>query len=63
MCSCRSTRNWEEGYFLRSRNVGLIVEGEAFGARLDRYFETGWNSSFAELVDPRATYDPPRIGR
>jgi phosphatidylserine/phosphatidylglycerophosphate/cardiolipin synthase-like enzyme len=57
------TSNWEQGYFFRSRNVGLILEGEAFGARLDRYFEKGWNSPLAEAVDPRATYEPPRIGR
>lgn len=57
------TSNWEEGYFLRSRNVGLIIEGAAFGARLDRYFATGWEGPHAETVDPRAKYVPPRIGQ
>ena len=57
------TSNWEEGYFRRSRNVGLILEGAAIGRRLDRYFETGWNSPYAEAVDPRKDYVPPRIGR
>ncbi len=57
------TSNWEGGYFHRSRNVGLLVEGGAFGARLDRYFAAGWDGPYAEAVDPDATYEPPRIGR
>ena len=57
------TSNWEEGYFLHSRNVGLVVEGEAFGARLDRYFASGWDSPYAEAVDPDASYEAPRIGQ
>lgn len=57
------TSNWERGYFHASRNLGLIVEGEAFGARLDQYFLAGWNSDYAEDLDPDAEYTPPRIGR
>lgn len=56
------TSNWERGYFHESRNVSLLVEGEAFGARLDEYFEKVWSSELAETVDPGATYEPPRIG-
>jgi len=57
------TDNWERDAFHRSRNLGLIVEGRAFGARLDRYFESGWNSAYAEDLDPERSYAPPRIGR
>ena len=57
------TSNWERGYFHESRNLGLIVEGASFGARLDAYFASGWTSAYAEDVDPEAEYTPPRIGR
>jgi len=57
------TSNWERGYFHDSRNVGLVVEGRAFGERLDRYFESGWSSDLAEAVDPERSYEAPRIGR
>lgn len=56
------TSNWERGYFYASRNVGLVLEGESVGERLDRYFEAGWNSEYAEAVDPERTYEAPRIG-
>ncbi len=56
------TSNWERGYFYASRNLGLMVEGQAFGERLDHYFESGWNSAYAEPVDPDKQYKAPRIG-
>ncbi len=54
------TSNWERDYFYGSRNVGLIVEQPAFGARLDRFFLDLWTSELAVPVDPCATYTPPR---
>lgn len=55
------TSNWEGDYFHRSRNLGLIVEGEPAGALLDRFFLDGWNGPYAAPVDPCAAYAPPRI--
>ncbi len=56
------TSNWEEGYFYESRNVGLLIEGEACAERLTRYFEAGWQGPYAYAVDPLAEYEVPRIG-
>jgi phosphatidylserine/phosphatidylglycerophosphate/cardiolipin synthase-like enzyme len=44
--------NWEGDYFTRSRNVGVIIEGPAFAARLDRVFEDGWRSRYASAIGP-----------
>jgi phosphatidylserine/phosphatidylglycerophosphate/cardiolipin synthase-like enzyme len=56
------TSNAGGDYFLRSRNVGLFVEGAAFARALDVYFDRVWNSStYAEPVDPTRTYERPRI--
>ena len=55
------TSNWERDYFTKTRNVGLIIEGEVFARRLDRFFADNWNSSYAALVDPHATYTAPNI--
>jgi phosphatidylserine/phosphatidylglycerophosphate/cardiolipin synthase-like enzyme len=54
------TSNWSRGYFYGSRNVGLLVHGTSFGAQLDRFFESGWDSPYAETVDPGRTYEAPR---
>lgn len=56
------TSNWSRGYFYESRNVGLILEGKAPSERLDRFFLDGWNGPYAELVDPEAEYEAPRVG-
>ncbi|HYO73775.1 MAG TPA: phospholipase D-like domain-containing protein [Archangium sp.] len=56
------TSNWERDYFTQSRNVGVIVEGEAFAARLERFFGDTWASPYAAEVDPKATYTAPNIG-
>lgn len=55
------TSNWERDYFFRSRNVGVIVESAPFSRRLAQFFDDDWRSSYAEDVDPRATYDPPKV--
>jgi phosphatidylserine/phosphatidylglycerophosphate/cardiolipin synthase-like enzyme len=54
------TSNWEGDYFTRSRNVGLVVEGVAFAAQLERVFHDAFAGSYAELVDPAKTYEPPK---
>lgn len=57
------TSNWERDYFHESRNVGLIVEGASFATQLERVFADGWNSSYAQPVDPNAKYEAPRIDK
>jgi phosphatidylserine/phosphatidylglycerophosphate/cardiolipin synthase-like enzyme len=54
------TSNWEADYFMRSRNVGLWVDGASFAGRLDRFFQDGWDGPYATPVDPDATYTPPK---
>lgn len=55
------TSNWSGDYFTQSRNVGLIVEGAPFGASLERFFATGWQSAYARAVEPGKTdYRAPR---
>jgi len=57
------TSNWQADYFLKSRNVGLVAHGAAFAGRLQRYFERGWQSAYAEPVDACGEYAAPRVGR
>lgn len=56
------TANWEKSYFTTSRNMGLLVDGQALAARLDAFFQDGWDSPYAETVDPARAYEAPRIG-
>ncbi len=52
--------NWEGSYFTTSRNVSVILEGDAVGRRLARWFDTTWNSEYREPVVPGKTYVAPR---
>lgn len=54
------TSNWGRDYFHASRNVGLVVDGEAFATQLDGFFEDLWSSEYAHTVDPGASYEAPR---
>jgi phosphatidylserine/phosphatidylglycerophosphate/cardiolipin synthase-like enzyme len=55
------TSNWEREYFYDSRNVGLWIDDATVAARLDRFWQTGWRSTYAIRVDPGTPYEPPRI--
>ena len=55
------TSNWEGDYFTKTRNVGLVVDGRAFAAQLDRVFHDGFEGPYAEKVDPDRTYEPPKV--
>jgi len=57
------TSNWSGDYFHQSRNVGLFLRGAAITADLDRFFMTGWTSTYATVLDPEAAYQPPRIAQ
>jgi phosphatidylserine/phosphatidylglycerophosphate/cardiolipin synthase-like enzyme len=54
------TSNWEGDYFTKTRNVGIVVEGEAFAKLLQRVFHDGFEGQYAEKVDPDATYEAPK---
>ncbi len=54
--------NWEKGYFYESRNVGLLIEGEACAGRLSQYFEEGWSGPYSYFLDPNVEYEIPRVG-
>ncbi len=50
------TSNWEGDYFTKSRNVGLIVDGGALPAALERVFQDGWAGTYAT---PLASFSGP----
>jgi phosphatidylserine/phosphatidylglycerophosphate/cardiolipin synthase-like enzyme len=54
------TSNWSRDYFYSSRNVSLFLLGEGAAQPLDRFFAKGWDSPYAETVDPSGQYDPPK---
>ncbi len=55
------TSNWDYGYFNETRGVGFVVDGASFAGSLDRLFTELWSGPYAEAVDPKKTYTPPRI--
>ena len=40
--------NWEERYFTKSRNVGLVLKGQGLPARMQGFFDENWSSPYAE---------------
>ncbi len=48
------TSNWEGDYFVKSRNVGLVLRGGPFAERLHRVFSDGWSGPYAKPVTPAA---------
>ena len=56
------TSNFSGDYFSSSRNLGIIVEGEAFATDVGRVFSGVWGSEYVYDVDPDATYEPPQVG-
>jgi len=54
------TSNWSGDYFFKSRNAGLIVDGAAFGQRLDAFFLDLWDGDYVQTLDPNQDYSPPR---
>jgi phosphatidylserine/phosphatidylglycerophosphate/cardiolipin synthase-like enzyme len=56
------TGNWEESYFTKSRNVGMVLRSRGTAEALDRDFRRWWESGYAAPVDPAREYVPPRIG-
>ncbi len=54
------TSNWSRDYFYASRNISLFFHGEGAAQPLNRFFARGWNSPYAEIVDPSGQYQPPK---
>jgi phosphatidylserine/phosphatidylglycerophosphate/cardiolipin synthase-like enzyme len=50
--------NWEESYFTRTRNIGLMIDGSKFAGELETIFTSGWTSAYAKPFDVNATYTP-----
>jgi phosphatidylserine/phosphatidylglycerophosphate/cardiolipin synthase-like enzyme len=42
------TSNWQGNYFIKSRNVGVIIAGGKLPARLDAIFEDGWGGAYGK---------------
>jgi phosphatidylserine/phosphatidylglycerophosphate/cardiolipin synthase-like enzyme len=57
------TSNWGRGYFHDSRNVGVIVRGGPFAARVLRHFQRGWGHPQAVAVEPDTSYPEPAVGK
>jgi len=53
------TSNWEPGYFLDTRNVGLTVHDPAIALELARVFRASWEAPSAVDYGPD-THLPPR---
>jgi phosphatidylserine/phosphatidylglycerophosphate/cardiolipin synthase-like enzyme len=53
------TANGSRDYFEESRNVSLFLRGPGCTAAADAFFDRGWRSAYAEVVDPCGTYTPP----
>jgi phosphatidylserine/phosphatidylglycerophosphate/cardiolipin synthase-like enzyme len=48
------TSNWEGDYFLKTRNVAVVVEDGALPSRLERIFGDDWSSAYAAPVTAAA---------
>jgi phosphatidylserine/phosphatidylglycerophosphate/cardiolipin synthase-like enzyme len=55
------TSNWGFDYFIRSRNVEVIVRRPAVAGVLDAIFLSLWNGPYAHKLDPEKEYQAPRI--
>ena len=54
------TSNWSGDYFLKSRNVGIFVEGKRFAQDLIELHEALWSSDYAYPVEVDRAYEAPR---
>lgn len=55
------TSNWLGGYFDRSRNVEIVVQDTALAQRAAAIHTQLWRSPYAEPIDVRKQYTPPRV--
>jgi phosphatidylserine/phosphatidylglycerophosphate/cardiolipin synthase-like enzyme len=50
------TSNWEEGYFMASRNIELIFRDSPLAAQAARIHDRLWNSRYAFVLEPLKVY-------
>ena len=55
------TSNWEENYFLDSRNVELIFRDSPLAAQATRIHERLWASTYAFALDPAKAYERRKV--
>ena len=55
------TSNWEESYFMGSRNVELIFRDSPLAAQAVRIHDRLWNSRFAFALDPSKVYEKRKV--
>lgn len=56
------TSNWSKSYFYTCRNIELIFRNPNLNKQGQEIFQTLWNSSFAEKIDPLKKYPKPQKG-
>ena len=55
------TSNWEESYFMDSRNIELIFRDSPLAAQAVRIHDRLWNSPFAFALDPMKAYEKRKV--
>jgi phosphatidylserine/phosphatidylglycerophosphate/cardiolipin synthase-like enzyme len=55
------TSNWEESYFMESRNVELIFRDSPLASQATGIFDRLWNSRYAFTLDPAKTYERRKV--
>ena len=55
------TSNWEESYFMDSRNVELIFRDSPLAAQAVRIHDRLWTSRYAFPLDPSKTYEKRKV--
>jgi phosphatidylserine/phosphatidylglycerophosphate/cardiolipin synthase-like enzyme len=53
--------NWEPDYFLRSRNVSMLIQGFETTITLRQMFLNSWTSKYAEFIDSKKQYKRPQV--
>ena len=52
------TSNWDGDYFLKSRNVGVVVGSAPFTERLAGVLDDAWNSAYSKAPEPMGSDEP-----
>jgi phosphatidylserine/phosphatidylglycerophosphate/cardiolipin synthase-like enzyme len=55
------TSNWEESYFMDSRNIELVFRDSPLAAQAARIFDRLWSSHYAAPLEPMKTYEKRKV--
>lgn len=55
------TSNWEESYFMESRNIELLFRESPLAAQAAQIFDRLWNSPYAFALDPVKAYEKRKV--